>query len=126
MSNSAVALVFLLSGFRFVIMVTETTKLGLEDRHCRVKATTKKTTQKAQINKLQCRAGTYCQTHGDDDTAVQQFKVQFQWSVCPTLRSVQEPGGVEDSRSSRRQLRPAGFVHQALVEPGGRAPGASP
>lgn len=152
MSNSAIALVFL-SDFRFVVMVTETTKLGLEHRHCRVKA---KKNPKARINKLQCRAGSYCQIHGGDDT-VQQFKVQFQWSVCPTLRSVQEPGGVEDGRSSLR-LRggamhggtvptgcknseyslwvhdaahdgfghPAGFVHKALVEPGGRAPGASP
>lgn len=116
----------------------------------------KKKNPKAQINKLQCRAGSYCQMHGDDDT-VQQFKVQFQWSVCPMLRSAHEPGGVEDSRSSLR-LRggathggtvptgcknseyslwvhdaardsfghPAGFVHQALLEPGGRAPGASP
>lgn len=38
MSNSGIALVFLLSDFRFVVIVTETTKLGLEHRHCRVKA----------------------------------------------------------------------------------------
>lgn len=75
MSNSGVTLVFLLSDFRFVVIVTETTKLGLEFIV---------TAQSKQ--RVQCRAGTYCQIHGDDDT-VQPFKVQFK---CMKLSKNQE------------------------------------
>lgn len=54
MSNSAIALVFLLLDFSFVVIVAETTKLGLEHRHCRVRAKKKKTQKPKSTN---CSAG---------------------------------------------------------------------